>query len=115
LTQCQIKQALCVKNKMENDNILEIGINSDEGLYLKPTSLEFPYMYREAMEVHWNEKENYLYSPKPKKWSYCEWYKQIQAAAKEQSANLIITKETEWVNISEELKNEILETNNENT
>ena len=94
---------------MEIDNILEIGINTDGSLYLKPASLKFPYIYREAMEVNWNEKENCLYTSKPKKWSYYEWYKQIQSAVKEQSANLIITKETEWVNISEELKNEIIE------
>jgi len=94
---------------MENDNILEIGINSNEGLYIKPTLLKFPYMYREAMEVHWDEKENYLYGPKPRKWSYLDWYKQIQAAAKEQSGNLLITKETGWVNIPESLKLEILE------
>ena len=99
------------KQQMNNDNILEIG----KGIYLKPASLKFPYMYREAMEVHWDEQGHYLYSPKPTKWTYLDWYKQIQAAAKEQSGNLLITKETAWVNISKELKLEILQEFNHET
>ena len=62
-----IRQALCVKI-MENDVFLEIGINSEEQLYIKPSTAKFPYMYREALEVHWNQEGLFLYSPKPRKW-----------------------------------------------
>ena len=51
--------------------------------------------------------------PNLEKWSYLDWYKQIQSAAKEQSGNLVITKETEWVNTPETLKLEILEEYND--
>ena len=53
---------------MENDVILEIGINSEEQLYIKPSTAKFPYMFREALEVHWNQEGLFLYSPKPRKW-----------------------------------------------
>ena len=101
---------------MENDSILEIGINDKEGLYIKPSLAKFPYMYREAIEVHWDEKEKYLYGPKPRKWSYLDWYNQIQSGANIQSFNLLITKETKWVNIPEKLKSQIMsEFNTKNT
>ena len=49
-----------------------------------------------------------LDSPKPKKWSYFEWYMQIMKAAKEQGSELITNNKTKWVNISEALKSEIV-------
>jgi hypothetical protein len=101
---------------MKNDNIIEIGINNNEGLYIKPASATFPFMYREAIEVHWDEKENCIYGPKPRKWSYLDWYNQIVSGAKIQECNLLITNETKWVNIPEELKQEISnEFNSKNT
>ena len=60
------------------------------------------------MEVHWNNEGKFLYSPKPKEWSYIEWYVQILKAVKEQSYILLITENTQWVNIKKELKNEII-------
>ena len=98
---------------MKTDNIIEIGINNNEGLYIKPELSKFPYMYREALEVHWDEKENYLYSPKPRKWSYLDWYNHMHDAAKIQSYKLLITQKTNWVNIPENLKQEILQAYNE--
>ena len=93
---------------MNSDTVEEIGIDSEERLYLKPLSVKFQYIYREAMEVNWCDENNFLYSPKPREWSYLDWYKQIIKAAKEQSCNLQITNQTKWVNIPEKLKNEIL-------
>ena len=93
---------------MEKDVIIRIAIDQEERLLVKPKTMSFPYMYREAMEVHWDNEGKFLYSPKPKIWSYLEWYSQIIKAAKEQSCILSITKETEWANVPMDLKNEIL-------
>ena len=93
---------------MDQDEIQEIGIDIQERLYVKPSFKRFPHIYREAMEVHWDDEGAYLYSPKPRKWSYLDWYKQIIKAGKEQSCSLTITKDTVWVNIPEKLKEEIL-------
>jgi hypothetical protein len=93
---------------MEHDEIIEIGIDSDERLYLVPSSKEFPFIYREAKEVSWHPEQKCLYSPKPKEWSYVHWYTQILNAVKEQSCNLSISKNVKWVAVPESIKLEIL-------
>jgi hypothetical protein len=92
---------------MDTDIIKNIGIDEEGKLYVSPQSKSFPMIYREAVEVHWNTEKSYLYSPKPRKWSYITWFQQIVSAAQMQDVNLILTKNTEWYNVPEELKNEI--------
>ena len=89
------------------DLIEEIGIDSEERLYLKPASETFPMIYREAMEVHWNSERGYLYSAKPRKWGYIEWYQQIIKAASEQGCTLVLSPNVSWVNVPGELQAEI--------
>jgi len=36
------------------------------------------------VEVHWNDKEGYLFSPKPREWSYLDWYKHIIGVVKDE-------------------------------
>lgn len=93
---------------MERDEIIEIGIDSEERLYLVPKSKQFPLIYREAKEVSWSPEGKCLYSPKPREWSYVRWYNQIVNAAKEQSCILSISKNVKWVDVPESLKLEIL-------
>lgn len=93
---------------MEHDEIIEIGIDSNERLYLVPSSKEFPFIYREAKEVSWHPERKCLYSPKPKEWSYAHWYTHILNAVKEQSCILSISKNVKWVAIPESIKLEIL-------
>ena len=93
---------------MHQDHIKEIGIDDNERLYIKPSSKKFPYIYREAMEVHWDKDGNFLYSPKPRDWSYLDWFKQLTKASREQSCSLLISEKTNWVNIPDKLKMEII-------
>jgi len=99
---------------MESDLIIEIGIDNEKRLYVKPESKSFPYIYREAMEVHWNDKELYLYGAKPRQWEYKDWYVQILSAAKVQNCVLKLAENCVWSGISNELKEKILE-NEKNT
>ncbi|NQY94744.1 MAG: hypothetical protein HRT43_11300 [Campylobacteraceae bacterium] len=41
---------------LKTDNIIEIGIDKFEHLYIKPEKEKFLYIYREAMEVHWDDE-----------------------------------------------------------
>jgi hypothetical protein len=93
---------------MNKDKIKEIGIDELERLYVAPQVETFPYVYREALEVHWDENHKYLYAPKPREWSRLDWFKQIISAAKFQGCILHICDKTAWVNISGELKTEII-------
>jgi hypothetical protein len=98
---------------MKKDLIAEVGIDQTGRFYIKPSSVKFPYIYREAMEVNWDAKENFLHSPTPpralREWTYFEWFQQITDAAKEQGYSLRISKATKWNNVPEPLKKQILE------
>ncbi len=93
---------------MTEDAISEVGIDSEGRLYVRPSSVSFEYIYRAAMEVNWDAKERRLFSPRPREWTYADWFRQIvAAAADEYGIRLKLTIETTWSNIAEPLKNEI--------
>ena len=94
----------------DKDNIIEIGIDDNERLFIKPENATFPLIYRTATEVHWDDKHKFLYSPKPNEWTYLDWYKQIIGVVEtECSYKLILTDSTQWKNISDDLKKQIIE------
>ncbi len=93
---------------MKRDNIVEVGIDNEGRLYIKPNNYKFRYIYQEAMDVPWDEQLGYLHGATPRKWSYLDWYYQIIKAAQEQDVNLIITNETQWINIPVDIKELIL-------
>jgi len=92
---------------MTTDNISEIGIDELGRLYIVPKVRTFPYIYREAMGVHWDDEKKFLYSPAPKEWTYLDWFKQIISAVEAQSCELKVVEETAWVNIDSILREEI--------
>lgn len=92
------------------DEIVEIGIDEKERLFIKPQYTKFTLIYRTATEVHWDEKLLALYSPKPREWSYFEWYRHIISVAEiECNTKLLLTARTNWTNITNELKKQIIE------
>jgi hypothetical protein len=99
---------------MKKDLIAEVGIDQTGRFYIVPSTVKFPYIYREAMEVHWDAKENFLHSPPTQRalswgWTYFDWFKQITNATEEQRYSLRISKATKWNNVPEPLKKQILE------
>ncbi|MFT6791170.1 MAG: hypothetical protein ACJA04_000370 [Cellvibrionaceae bacterium] len=73
---CPLVKRYVKKMNME-DEIKEIGIDEEQRLYVKPLSAKFPMMYREAIEVNWNQNTLALYGGIPRQWSHLDWYKQI--------------------------------------
>lgn len=95
---------------MTIDKILEIGIDNKERLFIKPDKERFTLIYRTATEVHWDNNGLFLYSPKPREWTYFEWFRQITDVTEtECNCKLILTDQTLWTNISDELKQQIIE------
>jgi hypothetical protein len=45
---------------VQADVIEALGISEDGALWVKPATATFPFIYREAMEVHWDEKKGHL-------------------------------------------------------
>lgn len=89
------------------DEIEAIGIDGQGTLWVKPATATFPYIYREAMEVQWDSERGCLYSPKPREWSYLNWFRQIVAAARAQGVDLTIGTRISWSNIDPELERNI--------
>ena len=93
---------------MTTDNIIEVGIDNKERIYIKPETNDFDFIWRDASEVSWDDKNKVLYSPKPKEWTYFDWYRQIILATKgEYGCQLVLTDKTQWINIPDELKEQI--------
>lgn len=93
---------------MTTDNIIEIGIDNKERIYIKPETKNFEFIWRDASEIGWDDMKEVLYSPKPKEWTYFDWYRQIILAAKgEYGCQLVLTEKTQWINIPDELKQQI--------
>lgn len=92
------------------DEIIEIGIDENESLIIKPKRERFSLIYRTATEVHWDEKRLFLFSPKPREWSYYDWYSHItNVVDRECNCKLILTHRTNWINIYPDLKKQIIE------
>jgi len=95
---------------IDKDSIAEIGIDDRERLFIKPEKASFPLIYRTAREVNWDDKNKFLYSPKPNEWTYFDWYNQIIGLVEtECNYKLKLTDSTKWTNISDDLKKQIIE------
>jgi len=94
---------------MTTDNIGAIGINEAGQLFIKPETACFALIWRSATEVHWNDKEGYLFSPKPREWSYLDWYKHIIGVVKDEYGyKLIVTSNTNWLSVPDDLQQQII-------
>jgi len=94
---------------VKTEIIREIKINSRGRLQVVPFKQNFEFIYRSATEIHWDNKENCLYAPeKMKDWSYVDWFKQIlNAVRSEYGYILCIVKETNWINVPNDLIDQI--------
>ena len=100
---------------MRQDSILEISIDENGRLQIRPEKEKFGLIYRSATEVHWDSKGLFLYSPRPREWTYLDWYKQIVSTIwTEYSCKLNLKNETSWTLIPKELKQSIIDFENTN-
>jgi len=95
---------------MKSNNIIKVEIDSLDRLCIYPEKEKFTLIWRSATEIHWDDKGLFLYSPKPRKWSYLDWYRQITSIIRtEYNCQLLITEGTIWTNICNNLQKQILE------
>lgn len=93
---------------MQTDDIKEIMIDESGRLRIYPSKEKLSMIWRSATEVHWDVEGSFLYSPKPREWSYLDWFKHIINVIKnETNCQLIPTENTLWVNIPTSLKEEM--------
>lgn len=95
---------------MDTDEIAEVGVDDHQRLYVKPSKASFPYIYREAMEVHWDSEGKLLYAPPPPRALLAEplwWFERIISAAKAQDCCLVVSQNTRWHQVPPALRNQI--------
>jgi hypothetical protein len=93
---------------MTQDDIVDVEIDGEGRLRVRPLSEDLPHVWRAAMEVYWDPSTRTLYSPKPREWTYPMWFQQIvAAAADEYGVQLSLSAKTNWTNVSPELRAEI--------
>jgi hypothetical protein len=94
---------------MDTSSIAEISIDPQGRLRVTPESAKFPFVYRAAMEVNWDEAANCLYSPPPREWTYEQWFKQILAAVRDEyGCSLLVTSDTRWSNVNLDIQQAII-------
>ena len=95
---------------MSRDSISEVGIDTLGRLYVSPNTAKFPFIYREGLEVHWEDETRHLFTPAPPRselWPVSRWFQQITLAAKAQDCELFLSTSTRWVNIPDNIRHEI--------
>ncbi|MFD1612017.1 hypothetical protein ACFSCW_09415 [Sphingomonas tabacisoli] len=93
---------------MTYDRIAEVGIDEIGRLYIRPATTSFEHIYRAAMQVNWDVSARRLFSPKPREWTYLDWFKHmIAAAVDEYGTELRLTTDTIWTAIPVSLRAEI--------
>jgi hypothetical protein len=93
---------------MQSDLIASVQIDDSRQLHVVPSAAEFPRIYWEAMDVHWDPDRRSLHSPPPREWSYVRWFEQIIEAASRQGINLELTGSTQWIGVQEEVREALL-------
>jgi hypothetical protein len=86
----------------ESDTIAKVMIDEMGRLLIFPTVNTYSMIYREAVEVNWDDHGKYLYSPKPGEWTYFDWFKHIVTTA----GDLVLSLNTIWENIPVELRSD---------
>jgi len=90
---------------MSADFIAVVSIDEHDRLLIYPEKNTYPMIYREAVEVHWDPSGRFLYSPKPREWTYLDWFKHIISTVKD----LRLFSTTRWSNVPESLKTDIVD------
>ena len=94
---------------MRQDPIAQIEVTPDGRLYVAPASASLPYIWREAMEVHWDSERRSLYAPPPREWSRGRWLRQVLDAARTQGIDLQLTDETRWIGVDPDDRAEMVQ------
>ena len=91
---------------MREGTIDEVGLDADQRVFVRPSSGDFEYVYRAAMEVYWDRSSRRLSHPQaPRGWTPVRWFQQIVAAvADEYGVQLSLTKQTTWTAVPEDTR-----------
>jgi hypothetical protein len=89
-----------VAELMPTDEVAEIGLDGESGLYVRTTSNEYPYIYRMASGVRWDAGRRCITIRVDSRLPCADWFRLIwQGAAQEYGVRLQLGEATEWTNV----------------
>ena len=99
---------------MQRIEISQVSISDTGSLLIQPADYSeaeaklYPYIYRAATGVSWNEAFGAFASPAPKEWNYCDWFRNIaDTVSSELGLVLVLTSKTVWRNVPPEVRQQI--------
>jgi len=93
---------------LDQEEIIQIGIDDENRLFLKTKEKTFSMIYRLAKGINWDNDRKRLISTPIKEWSKYRWYLHIlNTIYKECNLELITTRKTEYINLDRKSKNQI--------
>jgi hypothetical protein len=91
-----------------DEPILDLGVDEQGRLYVRPAQSVFPQIFRVASGVSWDPSTNALVSPQPGEWSLERWFEQIVGAVlSEYGIALRLAPSTSWTGVAPELQRDI--------
>ena len=66
---------------MKREAILEVGVGSDERLFVRPRETDFAQIFRTAGGVTWDKDKRAMVGSEPREWSVSRWFEHILALA----------------------------------
>ena len=88
--------------------IQEISIDGTGRLFVRPklcNDADFALIYRAAAGIDWDADSRSLVAPKPKEWSYLDWFQNILSAVRtEYGDQLTFSSHTRWSNVPDDLR-----------
>ena len=91
------------------EDIVEIGIDNKEQLYIKPSTSSFPMIYRETAGVNWDQARKVVFGQPNREWGYPKWFTHICNLVSQAGCQLQLTETTKWVNVSNEIRISIIQ------
>jgi hypothetical protein len=95
---------------MRKIEVADISIDEDGRLRIRPRQAEdiFQYVYRAAAEIQWDGDQACFATPKPREWSYLQWFQHARIAIRsELGRDFELDARTTWANIPDVLRAEI--------
>lgn len=99
---------------MKKITIDKVSVQEDGKLRIYPhiASPDYQYIYREACEVYWDQREKCFFSPVPREWDYKDWFGQIVCVARNGLGIVLnFSSTTEFFSDDPNFKNEMIAAN----
>ncbi|WP_223578576.1 hypothetical protein [Kangiella taiwanensis] len=78
---------------------VEINTQGELCVYLESGGKSmYQHIYRQGRQVCWDQRLKAFQAPRPRKWSYSDWFSHIISVTNDVGIQLEVTPRTQWLN-----------------